>query len=295
VTVPRASSPGGDKEVPGRRKDFSDRDFARFSGLVREQCGINLGAHKKNMLEARLRKRLRRLGFESFSEYAEYVFSDAGRDKELIPLLDVVTTNKTEFFREPAHFQFLSGGGLDRLVAGYGAGRSRPLQVWSAGCSTGEEPYTLAMVLSEYADQDGRFDFSILGTDLSTRVLDQARLAVYPRERIETVPEQLKKKYLLRSKDPERSRVRVVPGLRSRVAFRRLNFKDAEWKIPRQIDLLFCRNVLIYFDRPTQFALLERFCSCLAPGRLLFLGHSESLHGLGLPLTPLAPSIYRRD
>jgi chemotaxis protein methyltransferase CheR len=295
MAVSCASFSGGDKESPGRRGDFSDRDFARFSDLVREQCGINLGAHKKNMLEARLRKRLRRLGIDTFSEYAEYVFSEAGRDQELISLLDVVTTNKTEFFREPAHFQFLLNGCLDRLVAGCGAGRSRPLQVWSAGCSTGEEPYTLAMVLSEYAEQDGNFDFSILGTDLSTQVLDKARLAVYPRERIETVPEPLRKKYLLRSKDLERSRIRVVPGLRRRVTFQRLNFKEAGWKIPRQIDLLFCRNVLIYFDRPTQFALLERFCSCLAPGRLLFLGHSESLHGLGLPLTPLAPSIYRRD
>jgi chemotaxis protein methyltransferase CheR len=278
-----------------RMKTFSDRDFERFSRMIYAKCGIHLKPHKKNMLEARLRKRLRRLGIETFAEYADFVFSDEGHAVELVPLIDEVTTNKTDFFREKTHFDFLLGGGIEDLTQRYGAGTDRPLRVWSAGCSSGEEPYTLAMTLSEHRERvGGEYEFSILATDISTRVLERARLGIYPEEKIEPVAEPLRRKYLLRSKDRERGQVRIAPTLRARVRFQRLNFMDEDWGLREAFDLLFCRNVLIYFDRATQLALLQRFCRQLPPGRLLFLGHSESLHGLGLPLVQLAPSIYRR-
>lgn len=274
---------------------FSEKDFIRFSRMIYEQCGIHLKPHKKNMLEARLRKRLRQLDMDDFAAYADFVFSREGQERELVHLLDEVTTNKTDFFREQAHFEFLLNSGLEQLVRSWGVGTQRPLRAWSAGCSSGEEPYTLAMVLAEFAAGQEAFDYSILATDISTRILERGQRAVYAEEKVAPVPEALRRRYLLRSKDRERRQVRVVPGLRARVHFRRLNFMDTDWGLQEPVDLLFCRNVMIYFDRETQLALLRRFCRVLPAGRYLFLGHSESLHGLGLPLTQLAPAIYRRD
>lgn len=275
---------------------MSAPDFARFSQLIHETCGIKMPPQKKSMLETRLRKRLRSLELTSFAAYGDYVFSPAGRESgELVQLIDVVTTNKTDFFREPAHFGFLTEVALPRLIHSYGVGMQRPLRVWSAGCSTGEEPYTLAMVLSEFAASVPGFEFSILATDISTRVLEKGRLGVYAMEKVEPVPAQLQKKYLLRHRDPEKRQVRVVPELRERVSFRRLNFMDADLGIREPIDLLFCRNVLIYFDRPTQQALLQRLCRHLFPGRYLFTGHSETLSGMNLPLVQMAPSVYRKE
>jgi len=281
-------------ERPTTGEGLSNPDFSRFGELIHSTCGIKMPPQKKSMLEARLRKRLRSLGMQSFEEYSAFVFSDRGMQEELVNLIDVVTTNKTDFFREAAHFDFLSEVALPRLLNSYGAGVQRPLRVWSAGCSTGEEPYTLAMVLSEYAATVPGFDFTIHGTDISTQVLEKARFGVYRQERVEPVPEALKKKYLLRSRDPEKGLVRVAPELRAKVQFRRLNFMDGDFGLREPIDIIFFRNVMIYFERSQQVPLLERFCSCLPPGRYLFTGHSESLHGMGLPLVQVAPAVYRK-
>lgn len=273
---------------------ISEKDFARLSRLVHDQCGIKMPPHKINMLEARLRKRLRSLGLTSYDQYCDYLFGPGGEKGELVNLIDVVTTNKTDFFREAKHFDLLAETVLPRLLSSYGIGLQRPLRVWSAGCSTGEEPYTLAMVLSEFALTTPGFDFSILATDISTQVLEKARLAIYRQERAEPVPEGLKKKYLLRSRDPGKSQVRVVPELRTKVHFRRLNFMDASFGLREPIDIVFFRNVMIYFERAQQTALLQRFCNVLPPGRYLFTGHSESLHGMGLPVVQVAPAVYRK-
>jgi len=289
---PRAG--GGCSVEPGRDA-LDERDFERLARLIGESCGIKMPPQKRTMLETRLRKRLRSLELGSFAEYCAYLFSPAGEAAaELVQLIDVVTTNKTDFFREPAHFDFLSEVALPRLVQTYGVGRTRPLRAWSAACSTGEEPYTLAMVLAEYAAASGGFDFSILATDVSTRVLEHARLGIYSLDKIAPVVPALRRKYLLRSRDPQKKEVRIVPELRARVAFRRLNFLDGDYGVREPIDLLFCRNVLIYFDRPTQERLLGRLCRHLAPGRYLFTGHSETLGGMDLPLTQVAPSVYRK-
>lgn len=273
---------------------LTSRDFERFSRLVYDQCGIRLPAHKQSMLEARLRKRLRALGLGSFEEYAELIFSGREPEGELIRLIDVVTTNKTDFFREPAHFDFLVRSALPELIERDEAGLSRPLRVWSAGCSTGKEPYTLAMVLSEYRATYPEFRFEILGTDISTDVLDKAVKGIYAEEKAEPIPAPLRRKYLLKARDPELRQVRVVPELRSQVRFRRLNFMDADYGLREAFDIIFCRNVLIYFDRPTQERLLTRFAGYLESGSFLFLGHSETLLGLSLPLKQMAPSVYRK-
>ncbi len=270
------------------------RDFERFSKLVYEQCGIKLPGHKQSMLEARLRKRLRSLGLGSFEAYAELIFSGKGPEGELVRLIDVVTTNKTDFFREPAHFEFLVRDALPELVGKDGAGVSRPLRVWSAGCSTGKEPYTLAMVLSEYREEHPEFRFEILGTDISTDVLDKAIKGIYAEDKAAPIPPAMRRKYLLKARDPERRQVRIVPELRGLVRFRRLNFMDADYGLRDSFDVIFCRNVLIYFDRSTQERLLSRFAGYLDSGRFLFLGHSETLLGLSLPLKQMAPSVYRK-
>jgi len=251
--------------------------------------------HKKTMLEARLRKRLRILGLSTFDEYTEYLFSPEGMKEELVSMIDVVTTNKTDFFREAAHFDFMNEVALPHLINNYRIGLDRPLRVWSAGCSSGEEAYTLAMVLSEMAEAIPGFDFSILATDISTVVLEKARQGIYSMERVEPVELSLKKKYLLRSKGDQKSLVRVIPELRSKVTFRRLNFLDSDFGVSQSMDIIFCRNVIIYFDQPTQKKLLSKLAGHLETDRYIFMGHSETLNGLNLPLTQVAPSVYRKN
>lgn len=246
---------------------------------------------KATMLEARLQKRLRALGLRNFTEYCDFLFSPEGLEKELVPMLDVVTTNKTDFFREPDHFEHLTQKVLPDWLKRHDGAR---LSIWSAGCSTGEEPYTLAMVLAEFALNNPRFDFQILATDISTRVLEKAKAAIYAEAQVEPVPMDLKRKYLLRSKDRASATVRIVPELREKVRFRRLNFMDEDFGMRDQLDVIFCRNVIIYFDRPTQEKLLQRFHRQMKPGAFIFMGHSETLSGLNVPLVSVYPTVYRR-
>ncbi len=271
-----------------------ERDFLRLSGLVYAKCGIKMPASKKIMLEARVRKRLRELGMDSFRQYCDYLFSKEGMGRELIPMIDAVTTNKTDFFREPRHFDYLVETALPGLMKTHGSGISRKLAVWSAGCSTGEEPYTLAMVLNEFRERRPAFHFLVLATDISTKVLDRAIRGIYKQEKAETVPAELKKKYLLRSRDRGQGLVRIVPELRSQVRFRRLNFMDEDFGMREPMDIIFCRNVIIYFDRPTQEKLVNRLYNHLIPGGYLFMGHSETLSGLCVPLVSVGPMVYRK-
>jgi len=274
---------------------LSDSMFHRFSEFITAELGIKMPPSKKPMLQGRLQKRLRFLGFNSFEDYAHYVFGPEGKMKELAHMLDLVTTNKTEFFRESRHFDYLIGTALPQLIRTTGVGLRRKLLVWSAGCSTGAEPYTLAMVLSDFASSVEGFDFSILATDISTQVLDKAQRAVYREDEVAPVPLEMKKRYLLRSKDRSARLARVVPKLRDKVQFRRLNFMEADFGIKQPADIIFCRNVIIYFDRPTQEAVLRHVCQHLKPHGFLFMGHSETLHGLRLPLSQAATTIYVRE
>ena len=271
---------------------MSDKDFVRLSEFIRASCGIKLPPAKKTMLEGRLRKRLRALGIESFNRYCEFIFSSSGSESEYIHMIDAVTTNKTDFFREPDHFDYLSDRVLPELVLN---GFGKRLNVWSAACSTGEEPYTLAMVLSEFAQGCPGFGFSILATDISSAVLEKARSGIYQHDSVAPIPMALRKKYLLKSREKDKGLVRIVPQLRNAVRFGRLNFLEEDYGISEPMAIVFCRNVLIYFDRPTQEKLLNRLLQHLMSGGYLFVGHSESLHGMDLPLVQAATTIYRKQ
>lgn len=275
-----------------KKESLSNKEFEKLRSLIYAESGINLSSDKKTMLEIRLRRRLKSLDISSIAEYCDRVFGPEGIENELVHLIDVVTTNKTDFFREAGHFDYLVTKALPDLAANHG--NYRTSLIWSAGCSTGEEPYTLAMVLSEYAQALTGFRFGVLATDISTEVLEKARGGIYKSEQVSPVPVALRRKYFMHSRDPDSSLVRVVPELRALVDFRRVNFMDADFDLPQSPEIIFCRNVIIYFDRPTQERLLKKLTGLLAPGGYFFAGHSESLQGMDLPLIPVAPSAYRK-
>jgi len=275
-----------------RNEQLSNTDFERLRTLVYNESGIHLNSDKKTMMEIRLKRRLRSLDIPSYGEYCDHVFTPEGRESELVHLIDVITTNKTDFFREAGHFDYLVSHALPDLARHNGAARKS--LVWSAGCSTGEEPYTLAMVLSEYSQERPGFRFSVLATDICTAVLAQAAMGIFKSEGVRPVPQDLRRKYFMRSRDPESDLLRVVPEVRALIEFRRVNFMDADFGVAERPEIIFCRNVIIYFDRPTQVRLLEKLTRLLAPGGYFFSGHSESLQGMELPLDPVAPAVYRR-
>jgi chemotaxis protein methyltransferase CheR len=273
-------------------QSISNSDMGRLRTLIYAQSGINLSAEKKTMLELRLRPRLRVLAIDSYRDYCEYLFSAAGQREEIVPLLDAVSTNKTDFFREPDHFEYLKAKVLPEMIQGNGG--VRPLLFWSAGCSSGEEPYTLAMVLSEYERSHPGLRFRVLATDLCTTVLEKATLAVFNAEVVAPIPSELRRRYFLRGRDRASKQVRIVPELRDLVEFRRLNFMDSDYGLREKMDVIFCRNVIIYFDRVTQEQILQKLTRQLAPGGTIFLGHSETLSGLDVPLVSVGPSTYRK-
>ena len=282
---------------------MSNREFKRFSEFIYARCGIKMPPVKKTMLTARLLKRLRELGLASYSKYYDYVSSSKGRSKELVKMIDVVTTNKTEFFREVEHFDFLAKSALPALTRSRRERSRRKLNIWSAGCSSGEEPYTLAMVLAEFFSTTQPLNhsttrpldqYAILATDISTQILARAKKAIYLKETVEPVPIMLRQKYLMRGKDSQDGLCRVVPELRHCISFRHLNFMDKDFGIRMRMDIIFCRNVVIYFDRQTQRKLFEKFYNQLVPGGYLFIGHSESLHGISEKFQNVGTTVYRK-
>jgi chemotaxis protein methyltransferase CheR len=276
----------------GQEEGISNADFARLRDLIYAQSGINLSADKKTMVELRIKRRLRSLNLNTFAEYCGYLFGQKGQREEIIPFIDVITTNKTDFFREPGHFNYLVQKAIPELLEQNG--NTRDFVAWSAGCSTGEEPYTLAIVLREYALSHPGFQFRILATDISTEVLKKANVGIFSSDVMHPVPQDLRRKYFLRGRDPNSNRVRVVPELRQLVEFRRVNFMDADFGLTEKVDVIFCRNVIIYFDRPTQEAILQKLARHLIPEGYIFVGHAEALHDMDLPLQAVAPSTYRK-
>ena len=271
---------------------LSSRDYARLCDLIYAEAGIHLGAERKTMLDARIRRRMKPLEMNSCTEYCNYLFTHEDMKEEVVNLIDVVTTNKTDFFRESKHFDYLVQKALPELATRNDSGKD--FLIWSAGCSTGEEPYTMAIVLSEYAATHPGFRFRIQASDISTTVLAKAEAGVYDSDVVKPVPSALQRKYFMRSRDPEARKVRVVPELRKLINFRRLNFMDDNYGVTEKLDAIFCRNVIIYFDRATQQRILLRLANCLMPGGYMFVGHAETLHDMKLPLKPVAPALYRR-
>lgn len=275
---------------------LSDRDLRRITQLVEETAGIHLPEHKRSMVELRTARRARAAGIPDLAGYCEIVFSDEG-EHERFRLIDALTTNKTEFFRESDHFGQLLEVVVPNIVRGRGAEpRQAPrLNVWSAGCSSGEEPYTIAIVLARYALLHPPLDFSVLGTDICSRTLETAVSGVYGEEDIARVPPEYRKTAFLRNRNHELRLVRVAPEIRQHVQFARHNLLSESPPIAEKFDVIFCRNVIIYFERHNQIRVLENLARALAPGGYLFVGHSEALHGMPLPLEHAGPTLYRKQ
>lgn len=273
------------------KAQLSEKDFGVFSRFIYSEFGIKMPPIKRVMLQGRLLKRIRELGFTTYSEYKDYFFSDEGQANELLHFLSVVTTNKTDFFREPGHFIFLKEVVLPEFN---NQNSNQPFKVWSAGCSSGEEPYTISMVLNEFERVNPFFKFEILGTDISANVLEKATKGIYPMSKTETIPLELKRRYFLKSKDVQTPTVRVKPILQNRLKLGYLNLMDPYYDIKDTFDLIFCRNVLIYFDRATQEKVITKLCNHLKPGGYFFIGHSESLSGMNLPLEHIKPTIFKK-
>jgi len=276
------------------KETFSGKHFQNLSSFIQDNYGIKMPDSKQVMLESRLRRRMRQTGYDSIDDYLEYVFSPEGRRDELVHMVDTVTTNKTDFFREPVHFTILCDQIIPRIIAGKAFSGSSRLRIWSSACSTGEEPYTLAMVLHEFAERNGSLRYSILASDLSTRVLKIAHRAVYNEEQIQDIPLRLREKYLLRSKDRSLGLVQIREHLRESVTFRRINLMADDFDLREKMHIIFCRNVLIYFAKNAQERLMHKFADLLEPGGFLFIGHSESLAGMEVPFTSVAQTVYQK-
>ena len=270
---------------------LTEGQFEAISILVRRLCGINLHQGKKELVKARLTKRLRRLGLASFDDYIDYVRSDQS-GAELVRMLDALCTNLTHFFREEQHFQYLGGQVLPQLATKV-AGSARKLRIWSAGCASGEEAYSIAITVAENLPDLLLWDVGILATDLSSSAMKIARKGVYDAKRLETVhPEWWTKYFDVLDSSPRRL-YRVKNSLRSMTHFDRLNLMES-WPMRGSFDVIFCRNVMIYFDKQTQADLINRFWQLLSPGGTLFIGHSESLAGIQHSFRYVQPTVYER-
>ncbi|WP_049630409.1 protein-glutamate O-methyltransferase CheR [Cellvibrio sp. pealriver] len=262
--------------------DISPFAFHKIRDYVYRTAGIVIGNDKTALVTGRLWRRLELYGHKTYEAYFAYVSSPEGA-QERSTMLDLLTTNETYFFREPAHFEFLR----DQIIPQQ---RNKPMRVWCAASSTGEEPHSIAMVLS---DVMGKTDWDILATDISGKVLEHARTGVYRAERIDHIPANYLKNYCRRGIGEYEGMLAVVPSLRSRIRFEQHNLMHTR-KNDEQFDVIFLRNVLIYFDQPTKQKVIENLLQCLRPGGWLILGHCESITGLNLKLTTIRPSIYRK-
>ncbi len=281
---------GAAPSVGGSSDQISERNFARLAALIQDYCGIKMPQGKRTMLAVRLRRRVAALKLADLDAYCDRLFAAGGLETVLVHLINAVSTNKTDFFREPTHFDFMWNTALPSLVE---AGR-RQIKVWSAAASIGAEAYSAAMVLQEFRRLKQGPDYSVIATDISTDVLEVAVAGRFPEAMMDPVPADLYGRYVLQARDPERHEVRIVPQLRAKIAWGRLNLMDERYPVGRDMDLIFCRNILIYFDKPTQDAVLARLSSHLQPGGYLILGHSETGAGSSLPLTLVLNSIYQK-
>jgi chemotaxis protein methyltransferase CheR len=270
---------------------LSPQNFDKLAKLVNDHCGIQLPAAKRTMLEGRLRRRARALGNLRLDDLCRYIFTQGTLAEELPHLINAVTTNKTDFFREPIHFDVLE----NQLLPEFAKSTNRPIRVWSTACSTGAEPYTLAMVLDAFAAKYAGFKYGILATDIDTEVLETARRGIFPRDMVKPVPVALRNAYVMEPRDKKRGDVRISPALRAAVGFAQLNLMDSAYPVGKPMDLIFCRNVLIYFSKPTQRKVVSRLVDNLVPGGYLVLGHSEGTASDDPRLSQITNTIYRRS
>lgn len=270
---------------------LSPQAYAFLANLVHERSRIQLGTDRQALLAGRLGQRIRTLGLTSYEDYCRLLDSPQG-EEEVGSLIDLVSTNHTHFFREAEHFTILANRVLPRLAERH-ATTGRPLQVWSAASSSGEEPYTLAIVLAEFARQRPHVTWQVHASDISRRMLDRCRSGIYEAEKV-AVPDEQLRRYFLRGFGEREGFYRVRPELRRFVQVQHVNLFQPDYPLPAGLDVIFCRNVMIYFDQPSRQELLDRLAAMLAPGGALFVGHAESLLGLRHGLSSAWPSVYLR-
>ncbi|HVI50201.1 MAG TPA: CheR family methyltransferase [Candidatus Sulfotelmatobacter sp.] len=274
---------------------LSSHDFARLGTLIEQYSGIRMPPNKRVMVEGRLRHRVRALNLPTLHAYCQHVLDGGALESELPDLIDAITTNKTDFFREIEHFRFLVEHGLDGLMAlPHAPGQARPMKLWSAACATGAEPYTLAMLLQDFSRTHRGFDFEIFATDICTQALEKAKNAVYPEEMAAVIPQALAQRYLRYSRQRNTPTVRLIPEIRQSVSFGHLNLMDESYPLPTDMDVIFCRNILIYFKKETQKGVLQKLCHHLRPRGYLFVGHSETITCMDLPLDQVTTAIFMR-
>jgi chemotaxis protein methyltransferase CheR len=268
--------------------EIRPEDFDKFCRFIHGRCGINLHEGKRDLVRSRLAKRLRALQMSSYKQYFDYIFSDRD-DQEIVFLLDAISTNVTYFFREEKHFSFLRERVLPEIGAQIKAGSRTRIRFWSAGCSSGEEPYSLAIILRESLPPKP-CDIKILATDLSTKALQQARNGIYSRDKLKNVPPEMLKRYF--QSHPDGS-CQVAPAVREMITFARLNLMYS-FPFHGLFEVIFCRNVMIYFDKSTQETLVQKFSRFLQPGGYLMIGHSESLTSIDHDLLYVQPAVYQK-
>lgn len=269
--------------------DFTDRDFSKIVGLVREHTGINLNDGKRDMVYSRLARRLRQLNLTYFKDYCSLL--EDSNNPEIGNFINSVTTNLTAFFREDHHFQYLKNTLLPSLMKINQD--TRRIRIWSAGCSTGEEPYSIAMTVRDVIPEDSGWDVRILATDLDTNVLETGHNGIYTNDRVKGLPKPILKRWFLKGKGESDGKVRVSRELRDMISFKQLNLMG-EWPMKNKVDILFCRNVVIYFDKPTQTVLFDRYANAMQDHGHLFVGHSETLYKVSERFSLLGQTIYKK-
>ncbi len=272
--------------------DMSQEEYATLANLIKSQAGIHLGANKITLLKSRLSKRLRLLGLASYGEYMRMLRDDRS-GTELAELIDAISTNVTSFFRQPNHFSVLANEVLPEVIRQQAAGQKK-LRIWSAACSSGEEPYSIAIQLQESLPHIKTWDAKILATDISGEILERAMDGVYEQSKLEDVPQAIRARYFTNASGHRPGLVEVSDTLRSLIGFGHINLMG-KWPMKGPFHAIFCRNVMIYFDKPTQEKLVQRFHQLLAPGGTLFIGHSENLTGVTHNFRNVGPAIYRKN
>lgn len=276
-----------------RPDGLSDKEFKLFKGLIYEKTGIHLSDHKRALIYSRLGKRLRNLGFLTYTDYYNYILERDADGSELIEMVNAITTNKTSFFREDYHFKYLNEELFPEIKARVKKGHVKNINIWSAGCSSGEEPYTIAMSLAESFPEDTGWNINLIATDIDTNILKKASDGIYPIEHADQIPKHLLLKYFHKGRGENSGYFRASNKLRKMINFQKLNLLDPVWSHKKKFDIIFCRNVIIYFDKQTQHKLINRYQDSLVAGGYLMLGHSESLHGHDTKLLNQGKNIYK--
>jgi chemotaxis protein methyltransferase CheR len=271
---------------------ISQQQFNLIRDLARKHAGIHLADHKKSMVQRRVTRRISQLGFDGFSTYCDYLQTPEAQQEELQLLINALTTNKTDFFRENHHFEHLGQVAIPHIMQRVRSGQQKRIRIWSAGCSSGQEPYTIAMTMMAAIPDIDSFDAKILATDIDTEVLARAAKGIYEEHELTQLPATVRAN-CFKPDAHGGKRVRIDPAIQRLVTFRQLNLHD-QWPMSGPFDIIFCRNVVIYFDKPTQIKLFDRFADILSPQGLVYIGHSESLFRVSDRFQFEGQSTYRK-